>query len=258
VSAAGGAVRLERSGRTATLVVDRPPLNILDLALLAALEERIGELEGVADLQLVFVRGAGDRAFSAGVSVHDHTPDQLDRMLLGFHGALRRLRALDAVTVALVDGHCLGGGFELALACDLRFATERSKFGLPEIQLGCFPPVAAALLPRRIGPGRALELIATGRSFDAAQARELGLVDEVVPADGLAARAEAFAGAITALSAAATRLAKRAVRAGLARPFDAALGEAERLYLDELAKSADMVEGIDAFLAKRAPVWRHR
>ena len=253
-----GTIELGRDGeRTATLTLDAPPLNILDLELLAELDARLAELQREPELQILFVRGS-ERAFSAGVSIHDHTPEKLDRMILGFHGALRRLRALDAFTVALVDGHCLGGGLELALACDLRVATDRAKLGLPEIKLGCFPPFAAALLPRAIGAGRALELILTGRTFDAATALELGIVDEVVAPGELATRAENLAAAIREQSAAATRIAKRAVRAGMDRPFDAALGAAERLYLDDLARTEDMVEGIDAFLAKRPPAWRHR
>ncbi len=101
---------VEREGRAATLTFGRPPLNILDLDLLAGLDAAIASLAEDRELQLVFVRGAGEKAFSAGVSVQDHTPDKIDRMLLSFHGALARLRDLEALTVALVDGHCLGGG----------------------------------------------------------------------------------------------------------------------------------------------------
>jgi cyclohexa-1,5-dienecarbonyl-CoA hydratase len=253
-----GTLELARDGRVATLTVANPPLNILDLALMGELEARLGELARDGELQLLFVRGAGERAFSAGVSIHDHTPDKLDRMLAGFHGALRELAALDAFTVALVDGHCLGGGFELALACDFRIASDRSRFGLPEILLGCFPPFAAAMLPKRIGLGRALELVLSGRTCDAAEAHRLGLVDEVLAPGELAGRAERLAAAVTSQSAAATRLAKRAARAGAARELEPALAEAERLYLRDLAATADMVEGIEAFLAKRPPAWRHR
>jgi cyclohexa-1,5-dienecarbonyl-CoA hydratase len=249
---------VSRAGRAATLELARPPLHILDLELLAALEATLDELAGDRELQILFLRGQGERAFSAGVSIQDHTPDKIDRMLASFHGAIRRLRALDALTVALVDGHCLGGGLELATACDLVVATDRSKFELPEIQLGCFPPVALADYPRRIGLGRTLELALTGRGFDAAEAHRLGLVDELVAPEGLAARAAALAEAVTSKSAAASRLAVRAARAGAARPFDAALAEAERLYLRDLAASEDMHEGLAAFAAKRAPQWRHR
>jgi cyclohexa-1,5-dienecarbonyl-CoA hydratase len=251
-------LRLARDGRTATLTLARPPLNILDLELMAALEARLAELAAEPELQILFVRGEGERAFCAGVAVQDHTPDKLERMLLSFHGAVRALRALEAMTVALVDGHCLGGGLELATACDLVLATERSKFGVPEIKLGCYPPVALALYPRRIGLGATLDLALTGRVIDAAEAQRLGLVAEVLAAGALDQRAAALAAAVGAHSAAVTRLAVRAARAGEARGFEAGLAEAERIYLRELAATADMNEGIEAFLAKRQPRWQHR
>ena len=250
---------IERAGRAATLTFGRPPLNILDLDLLAQLDAAIAGLADDRELQVVFVRGAGEKAFSAGVSVQDHTPDKVDRMLLSFHGALARLRDLEALTVALVDGHCLGGGMELALVCDLVFATERSRFGQPEINLGCYPPVAAALYPQRIGSGRTLELLLTGRTFDCAEAGRLGFVHEqVADRAALDARALALGAAIQSQSAAVTRLTKRAVRAGETRAYTPALAEAERLYLRELTATADMEEGIRAFTEKRAPAWRHR
>ena len=250
---------VEREGRAATLTFGRPPLNILDLDLLAGLDAAIASLADDRELQLVFVRGAGEKAFSAGVSVQDHTPDKIDRMLLSFHGALARLRDLEALTVALVDGHCLGGGMELALVADLVLATERSRFGQPEIALGCYPPVAAALYPQRIGSGRTLELLLTGRMFDCAEALALGFVHErLADRAALDDRAAALSAAIQRQSAAVTRLTKRAVRAGETRAYAPALAEAERLYLRELTATADMAEGIQAFVEKRPPVWRHR
>jgi cyclohexa-1,5-dienecarbonyl-CoA hydratase len=251
-------ISIRRDGRCATIELNRPPLHILDLDLLAALDAGLAELAADRELQLVLLRGGGERAFSAGVSVQDHTPDKLDRMLASFHGAIRRLRSLDALSVALVDGHCLGGGLELATACDLVLASERSRFALPEIKLGCFPPVALAQYPSRIGLGRTLDLVLTGRGFDAAEALRLGLIDECLPAGELAGRGAALAAAVTAHSAAVTRLAVRAGRAGAARPFEAALAEGERIYLRELAATADMAEGLAAFGDKREPVWRHR
>lgn len=250
---------VEREGRAATLTFGQPPLNILDLDLLARLDAEIASLAGDRELQLLFVRGAGERAFSAGVSVQDHTPDKIDRMLLSFHGALARLRNLEALTVSLVDGHCLGGGMELALICDLVLATERSRFGQPEIALGCYPPVAAALYPQRIGAGRTLELLLTGRTFECSEALALGFVHErLADRPALERRAAELATAVQRQSAAVTRLTKRAVRAGETRAYEPALAEAERLYLRELTATADMAEGIQAFVEKRPPVWRHR
>ncbi len=251
-------IRVERAAaRVATVVVDRPPLNILDLETIERLDAALAGLAG-EDLQLLFLRGAGGRAFSAGVAVQDHTPDKMERMLALLHGAVRRLDALPAVTVAAVQGHCLGGGMELALACDLVLATDDARFGQPEIELGCFPPVAAALYPRRIGAARTLELILSGRTLAAAEAEALGLVTWRVAEGGLDLGIARVTADLTAKSAAVARLAKRAVRAGRDLPFPASLAETERIYLEDLARTADMEEGLAAFLAKRPPEWRHR
>ncbi|HBL27500.1 MAG TPA: enoyl-CoA hydratase/isomerase family protein, partial [Acidobacteria bacterium] len=130
-------VRVERSGRVARLTIDRPPLNVLDIPTLEQLAGAVASLDRADDdLQVVVLRGAGDRAFSAGVSVQDHTPDKVGPMLETFHRAIRRLRDLPAVTVAAVQGHCLGGGMELAMACDLVVAADNARFGQPEIKLG--------------------------------------------------------------------------------------------------------------------------
>ncbi|HET9229035.1 MAG TPA: enoyl-CoA hydratase/isomerase family protein [Thermoanaerobaculia bacterium] len=247
---------LERDGRTATVTINRPPLNILDIPTIARLGEIVSELDRDDDLQLVVIRGAGDRAFSAGVAVQDHTPELVGPMLRSLHGAIRKLRDLSAVTVAAVQGHCLGGGMELALACDLVVATESARFGQPEIELGCYPPVAAALYPSLIGPGRTLDLLLTGRTLTCEEAERMGLVARRVENldEGLAK----LSAEILSKSAAVVRLTKKAVRAGRDRGFSEALDESERLYLDELCPTADMAEGVAAFLEKRRPVWKHR
>ncbi len=247
-----------RHGRAATLTIDRPPLNILDLATLDALGVAVGELERDGDLALVFLRGAGGRAFSAGVAVQDHTPDKVAAMLAGLHQAIRRLRALPAITVAAVGGHCLGGGMELAMSCDMVLATEDSRFGQPEVDLGCFPPVAAALYPARLGAGRALDLLATGQPITAERAERLGLVQRLLPAGGLDEGCARLAAELAGKSAAVLRSIKRAVAAGRDLPFAEALAATERIYLDELARLDDMREGVAAFLDKRPPVWKHR
>jgi cyclohexa-1,5-dienecarbonyl-CoA hydratase len=239
--------RSSSTGRRSTSSTWRP----------SRLDEALATLDDPA-LQPVFLRGAGPRAFSAGVAVQDHTPETIDRMLAGLHGAIRRLDALPAVTIAAVQGHCLGGGMELALACDLVLATDDARFGQPEIELGCFPPVAAALYPRRIGAGRTLELLLTGRTLSASEAEALGLVTWRVAEGGLDLGLARVTAELTAKSAAVTRLVKRAVRAGRDHGFPASLAETERLYLGDLARTEDMEEGLAAFLAKRPPVWRHR
>ena len=259
-------VRLSREGRVATLVVDRPPLNILDLATLAELGRAVEGLAGEIaakiegdgdDLAVLVVRGGGEKAFSAGVAVEDHTPDKVESMLRLFHSALEALRRLPVITVAAVRGHCLGGGMELALACDLVLAEESSRFGQPEVKLGCFPPYAAALLPGRIGTGRTLELLASGRLMRAAEAEGLGIVTRTVPDGELEAGLEEMLAGFTAHSSAVLRVLKAAVAAGERLPFPDALTEAERLYNEDLCRLGDMHEGLAAFLEKRPPEWRH-
>lgn len=253
-------VRSERAGAVVTLTIDRPPVNVLDLETLAALGDAVRALAGDDSIQLVVVRGAGAKAFCAGVSVQDHTLDKVPEMIARFHHALEALRDLPCPTLAAVHGYCFGGGMELALACDFVLATEDATFGQPEIELGCFPPYAAALYPRLIGERRTLEMILTGRRLHAEELRELGLVQWIAPPGGLESwLRDQVASPLTAKSAAALRLAKRAVRAGaLAPSFPEALAECERLYLEDLCQTEDMIEGLTAYLEKRKPQWKHR
>lgn len=253
------------SGRVLALTLDRPPLNILDLATL----ERLGQAVQKASarcaaepaLSLLVVRGAAPKAFSAGVAVEDHTPEKVPEMLRLFHDAARRLRTFPVPTLAAVQGHCLGGGLELAASCDLTLADAGASFGVPEVHLGCFPPLAAAWWPERLGRARTLELVLSGRTFGSEEARELGLVTWVAPTGDFEAQLAATAERLTTGSAPVIRLIQRAVsRPGQAAGLtaSAALDSAERLYTQELLDLADMEEGLAAFQEKRPPRWRHR
>lgn len=247
-----------RQDRVGELILNQPPLNILDLQTLEELARRLDDLAGDPDLQLLWLRAAGDDAFSAGSAVQDHTAERARAMLTTFHRAISTLHRLPAVTIAVVRGHCLGGGMELALSCDMVLAAEDSRFGQPEVDLGCFPPVAAALYPPRLGSSRTLELLLSGRLLDCAAAEELGLVTWRVPAAELDSKVEEIGARITSKSAAVTRKIKRAVQAARGRSFQDALAETERIYLEELLATEDAREGIAAFLAKRTPEWRHK
>lgn len=251
-------VRIERPAtREACVWIDRPPLNVLDLRTLRDLDEALRELEEDDELTLAILRGAGERAFSAGVDVKIHEPDTIDEMLARFHRALRRLHRLDAVTLAMIDGHCLGGGMELALACDLRVATRRSTFGQPEIRLACFAPVASILLPSQLGPARAADLLLSGRRIGAETAEAWGLVSRL--GEDPEALQVALLEELRAHSRPALRLAKRALRIGRLDDtlFAEALEESELLYREELAKLEDVGEAVRAFAEKREPEWRH-
>lgn len=237
------------------ITLNAPPLNILDLEMLEDLGEALGRVHG--DRHVLIIDGAGSKAFSAGASVQDHTADKVATMLDRFHACFRALAHLDITTIALVHGAALGGGCELALACDFVLASDRAKFALPEIALGVFPPVAAWQMSRQLAPRKGLELMLTGESIDAATAERLGLVNAIFPAEEFAARSDEWINRLFRHSATALRFAKKAFRIATADDFDSRLAEVERLYLGELMKTADANEGIAAFMEKRKPAWKN-
>src|SRR5205823_5564245 len=154
-----------------------PPLNILDIAMLEELRDALARVQ--PDRHALIIDASGEKAFSAGASVPDHVGDRVTIMLHHFHDCFRALARLDVVTVALVRGAALGGGCELAMACDFVLASDRAKFGQPEINLGVFPPVAAYQLSRQVAPRKGLELLLTGETVDAATAQQIGLINAV-------------------------------------------------------------------------------
>jgi cyclohexa-1,5-dienecarbonyl-CoA hydratase len=232
--------------------------NIITAEMIDALRSAITSLSQNPRLKLVTIEGTGDD-FSFGASVQEHTPDHIGRVLPQMHQLIEDLLELPAPTAAVVRGRCLGGGFELALACDFIFASEDAVFGLPEIALGVFPPAAAALLPARAGASRAASAILTGEIRPAAAWQEAGVLELVTAAGGLDAGVdEWFARHLAPKSAAALRHAAAAARTGLVAHVRAVLPQLERLYLDDLMRTHDAVEGIDAFIHKRAPNWHHR
>jgi cyclohexa-1,5-dienecarbonyl-CoA hydratase len=249
-------VKLEIAEGLATITLDRPPLNVLNVPMMTELN---GLLENVLtrnDTAALLIRGSG-KAFSAGVDVADHTADRVGEMIRLFHGIFRKLAATDALTIAAVQGAALGGGCELACFCDIVLASERAKFGQPEVQVGVFPPVAAVMFPPQIGIKKAIELTALGTTIDAAEAHRIGLVNQVYPAEEFEARVDGYLGNIRKLSRPVVRLAKRATTLLSRDQMMSHLERTERLYLDDLMKLSDAQEGITAFLEKRAPQWRH-
>lgn len=243
-------IELTREGELGRLRLRRPPLNILHAPML---RELLAALESAPPASVVLIEAAAEcRAFSAGVDAAEHLPEKLDAMLESFHAVFRYLQRAEFLTLALVRGPCLGGGAELALACDAVIASDAASFGFPEIRLGCFPPVAAALLPSLVGLRRSLEWILSGREIGAAEALAAGLVNRVAPPELAEAEARAFLQPWLAHSAPVLRLARRAVGW---RGFERRLRENEKLYREMLAHEPDMREGIEALLEKRPPHW---
>jgi len=240
----------------ATLTLDQPPLNILTRALLAELRAALASLAGDRAVRVLRLAATG-RHFSAGADVGEHLPPQHERLIPEFADTIEALAAFPLPVVAGVRGRCLGGGFELVQAADLVVAGVGATFGQPEIALGVTAPAACVLLPRR-APGLAAELLFGGEPIGAERAREAGLVQRVVPEEAVDDEALALARKLARHSREALRMTKRTVAEALARPRGAALRTAASLYVDELMRGEDALEGLDSFLAKRAPVWRHR
>jgi enoyl-CoA hydratase len=250
-------------GRVAQLELVNPPLNLVTAELLAELDAALATLEAAApgDVRAVVVSGRGERAFSAGSHVGEFAAQrgEAGRARLALEERVAaRLAGLPMPTIAAIEGNALGGGLELALACDLRVASERAKLGLPEVRLAVIPGAGGTQrLPRVVGIARAKELILTGRVLDAAEAARIGLVHEVVPAGEAVARARAIGEEIAERGPLAVREAKRLLEAALdhdlATGLAAELAASERIFATE-----DMGEGATAFLAKRPPRYHGR
>ena len=249
---------LDPTRTRAAFTIFHPKGNIITAEMVAALTQALEPLAHDDHLKLITIEGAG-ADFSFGASVPEHAPGQIERVLPEMHALIYALLAIPVPTAAVVRGRCLGGGFELALACDFIFAEATATFGLPEIALGVFPPAASALLPARIGTARATSAILTGKPRLAAEWRAMGLLEEIAPDGGVAAAVDRwFAGALQPRSAAALRHATEAARLSLVRHVHAVLPDLERLYLVDLMGTRDAAEGIAAFLEKREPRWTDR
>ena len=246
-----------RRDGVARITLDRPPLNVLTIALMRDLAAALDRAAADAEVRLVRLDGAG-KAFCAGVDVGEHLGDQLTPMMDALGELFAAFARVPQPVVAVVQGAALGGGCEVVLGADLCLASERASFGQPEIRLGVFAPPASVLLPRIVGERRALGLLLTGEAWSARQALEAGLVNAVFPDASFEADAEAAIARLASLSGPALRLAKRAVRAAGELSEPAAHRLLHAIYMNELMTLEDPGEGLRSFLEKRPPVWRHR
>jgi enoyl-CoA hydratase/carnithine racemase len=253
-------VRWTAEGGVATLVVDRPPLNALSYQAKEEIGACLEEIAADPSVRCVVVFGAGGRAFSVGSDIKEF-PEVTARRLgrqraVHEHALYNRLDFFPVPTIAAIEGHCLGGGLELALACDLRIAGEGSRLGLPEVTLGVFPAGGGTeRLPRLIGESRARELIYTGEPVDAQEAWRIGLVNRVAPAGQALATAQALGRVIASRSAVTLRTVKSVMDRGLAMD----LLQAQQLAIEaigDLFQSEAVREGVAAFLEKRPPRFR--
>ena len=251
-------VTWEKNDRLIAITWERPPLNVLDISLLRRLDDMLSSCARESDVDVVVLSGAGERAFSAGVDIRDHTPEKVPEMLDVVHGVVRKLLALPQVTIAAVRGVCFGGGLEIATSADLILASEESWFATPEISVGCYPPVALARFAGVIGYHRAAEMILTGRRFSAAEAQTMGLINRVCSAAEFENNLASLVQELLDKSGAVLRLTLRGLRELSLQSFNQALQRAEEIYCRELLQTEDVAEGVTAFLEKRRPNWRHR
>lgn len=241
-----------------TLTLDKPPYNVLDIVMMEELNNALDEAAKDASAKVLMITAKGEKVFSAGVDVLDHTPDKVVQMIDVFHGILKRLMVFPLPTVAALNGSAMGGGCELAIACDMAIATEETKLGQPEIKLGVFPPIAAILMPKVMPLARAMELLLGGNLIDAQEAKSLGLLNRVFPRATFEQDARAFVEQFLVQSRVALMYTKRAIREASGKPFFEALFWVEQTYLKELMSTDDAIEGLNSFMEKRKPVWKNK
>jgi cyclohexa-1,5-dienecarbonyl-CoA hydratase len=252
--------RLEEDGTLLRVLIDRPKGNVLDMETMCALEAVLDRYVDRPHLRMVLLRGGGGH-FSFGASVLEHRADSAAAMLATFHRLIRQIAAYPVSVAALVEGQCLGAGFEVALVCHLVFATPSAVFGCPEIKLGVFPPVLAAVGAQRLGGATAERLLLTGNALSVESAERIGLLAAVMASSDPEEEVRAwFRRHLCPHSAWALREAVRAARAGsgLCDALGAPLERIERQYLERVVPSHDGAEGLNAFLERRPPRWEDR
>ena len=248
-------VWFEAERRLLRLRLSRPKANLIDAAMIAALDSALTEHLGNANLGAVLLDAAGPH-FSFGASVEEHMPGQCQDMLRAIHDLVLRLVKSPVPVLVAVRGQCLGGGLEVALAGHLVFVAPDAGLGQPEMKLGVFAPAASCLLPEIIGPARAIDLLLSGRSITGIDAVAMGMAHETAVDPERAAFAY-FDEHLKPKSASSLRSAVKAARSDYAARVAAKIGTVERIYLDELMNTHDAVEGLKAFLGKRAAQWQH-
>ncbi len=246
----------ERDGKLLRLRLARPKANIVDAAMIVALDEALHAAHADHGLRGVLIDHEGPH-FSFGASVQEHLPGQCAAMLKTLHKLVMRMLDYPVPILVAMRGQVLGGGLEVVSAGHLFFASPDARLGQPEIQLAVFPPAASCLLPERVGIAQAEDLIYSGRSITAEEALRIGLINAVAD-DPEAAALTYFDEHLLPRSASSLRLAVRAARGDMVERVRAKLTHVEAMYLDELMNTHDAVEGLNAFLEKRAPVWEDR
>jgi cyclohexa-1,5-dienecarbonyl-CoA hydratase len=250
-------IQFEKSDNIARIILNRPPTNIINIEMMQEIGTALEDLYVAENIKLI-VFSSNNRFFSGGIDLSEHEPQQVFQLLEAFHKIFLLLEEIGKPTLAVVNGPALGGGCELATFCDIVLASEMALFGQPEIRFGVLPPIATVVYPFLVGKKKAMELILTGDTFDAAEALRIGLINRVVPPDQLEQTAQELIGRICTHSAPILQLMKKSTMAGEGLSFPEALHKVEDIYLNHLMLLEDVQEGIQAFREKRTPSWKNK
>lgn len=250
-------IKIDTADAIARITFNRPKHNVLDIEMMNELNGELETLASNRDLKGVVILAEGP-SWCAGVEVADHKPENVDSMIATFNRIFELIEAIEVPTIAAVHGACLGGGMEVAIACDMVVAAEKAVFGQPEIKLGFFPPYAAIRLPQLVGLAKAIEVCTTGRRYSAEQACAMGFVTQVFDDATFEEDLEKLIKEIKTSSPLILRLNKQAVKKHLGLNFNQALQGVSDLFLNQLMKTEDTLEGIKSFEEKRRPVWKNK
>ncbi len=246
-------IKVEFEDGVAWIKLANPPLNIVDMEMMNELVDAVEKSEGEAYIAVI---GNEGKHFSAGAEIKEHYPDKAPEMIKTFTELIGKILNYDGVTVAAVKGYALGGGFEIPMACDVILASQNAKLGNPEITLAHYPPIAITILPRMVGWKNAFEIILTGEAISAQRGLEIGIVNRVFSDESFDEEVRKYVESLKEKSPAALKFTKKALKTSLELSFDQLMEKINDIYLNGLIKTPDAVEGLDAFLEKRKPVWK--
>jgi len=249
--------QLIKENGIARITLNRPKHNVLNMDMMQELTALLADLNKDAGLKCVVIAAQGS-SWCAGVEVLDHKPDLAPDMIRIFDALLRQIHALAVPSIAAVSGACLGGGMEVAIACDMVVAARSAVFGQPEIKLGFLPPYAAVRLPHLVGPSRAIEICTTGRRYSAEAMQQMGIVCDLFDDDALEQGLTKLIKEIQHASPLILRLNKKAVNQHVTMTLDDAMDSVNNMFLNQLMKTEDTLEGIKSFEEKRRPEWKNR
>jgi cyclohexa-1,5-dienecarbonyl-CoA hydratase len=250
-------LKFEKADGVARITLDRPKFNMMNIEMMQELNGLLESLLDDSHLKCIVYLAAG-KHFCTGVEVGDHKPDKVDEMIATFNRIFELSEQVEVPIIASIQGYCLGGGMELAIACDVIVAAQSAQFGQPEIKVGFFPPYAAMRLPQLVGPARAIEICTTGKFYSAEDARRMGMVAYLSEDDKLGECTDQIVKEIQANSPLIIRLNKRAVKQHLGLAFEPALAGVSDLFLNTLMITEDTLEGIASYEEKRKPLWKNK